>query len=59
MKKACCDCLYSDNCPNKKRACSFYYPIDGEILEKELEDLIEDRRKEFYKQWEVYTDGWD
>lgn len=51
-KKSCLNCLYYDQCPSP-RPCQHYYPVDEDG--EPAEEIIESRRSEFYREWELYV----
>lgn len=54
IKQTCRKCLFEDNChyDNRPPCCEYYYPANDE---NEISDeYIEDRRREFYKEWFAY-----
>lgn len=54
-KQKCKNCLFEDNCPyrNRLECCEYYCSIEDD--EEILDTYIEDRRKEFHKEWFAYT----
>lgn len=49
-KKKCNTCLFRDNC-HPVENCNHYSPLDDEFDE---DRYIEERRQDFYKEWEKY-----
>lgn len=44
---ACNECLWEDQCSTDEE-CAYFTPIE----ERDVEEVIEERRREFYKDWE-------
>lgn len=53
--KDCKTCLYDDICKSKT-ACKHYTPTDDEMSDAELEEYIENARREFHNEWWKYID---
>lgn len=54
-EKDCNTCLYADVCKSKT-ACKHYTPADDEMNDAELEEYIENARREYRKEWWRYID---
>lgn len=53
MTKKCSDCYYGDKCPSSS-VCEFYTPVGEEAEDLEVEEFIEQQRKEFQEEWDEY-----
>lgn len=57
MENTCLDCLWHDQCKTDN-VCDDFTPVDEE---KEIEDFVEEKRKEFNKEYfeyeKEYSDG--
>lgn len=52
--KHCINCYYCDKCQCDK-VCEYYTPID----EPPIDDIIEQNRKEFHREWFRYIKAWN
>lgn len=53
--KKCSTCLYNDTCKSKT-LCKHYTSVDDKVIDAELEEYIEDARREFRSEWWGYID---
>lgn len=51
----CTTCLYDDICESKT-VCKHYTPANDETDDIELEEYIENNRREFHDEWWRYID---
>lgn len=56
MRRNCLFCYYSDKCPYS-HVCEYFFPINEEYEDAEIESMIEQRRAEFVAEWLEYTSG--
>lgn len=56
MDKDCSSCYFEEGC-EEKTICEHYYPIYDEPSERKINRIIENGRKDFYKEWFDYIDG--
>ena len=52
MMEVCERCLWREECTGVEGGCEHYYP-----LEEDVNQLIEQRRQEFYEEWNEYIGG--
>ena len=49
----CSTCLYGDLC-RQKHVCPHYTPSDEKMMDAELDEYIENARKEYRNEWQKY-----
>lgn len=53
-RRKCSKCLYKDSCDGNN-VCGYFYPIDDELIDKEI--MVENAKayEEFLEQWRAYV----
>ena len=54
LSKRCSNCYFGDKC-RSSHVCDDYAPIE-EISDLEVEIMVEEGRREFYREWLEYID---
>lgn len=57
-KKYCANCYFGNTCPSDK-ICDGYIPLDEDFINDDIDDVIEQKRVEFHKEWRKYITQWD
>ena len=52
-RRKCNKCLYKDCCDEHK-ICGHFYPVDDDLLDKEIARHNAEDREEFLEQWRIY-----
>lgn len=53
MNHRCNNCLWSDDCENK-RPCIHYYPIGTDAEDEYIEEMLIEEREVYGKDWDEY-----
>lgn len=53
MRRQCSNCLFSETCGSGS-ICEHYAPLVDDIYDKELDNIIEKGRSEYYDEWRIY-----
>lgn len=55
MRRNCMFCYYADKCPYS-HVCDYFFPVNEEYEEAEIDAIIEQGREEFVSEWLKYID---
>lgn len=54
-RKQCTKCLFRDKCDGSE-LCDDYYPVDGDMTDDAVDELIQNRHEEFRQEWNEYIE---
>lgn len=55
MSKSCKNCFYYDKCRSRE-ICEDYTPLEDDMSDAEIEEIIEAKRAEFREEWQQYIE---